>query len=512
MVEGQTWTATFVVRNDGANSVALRASIGAATTYSGPNAVVAPGETATLAVTATMGPGVTAGRAVLRAGAVLPIGTVVTVMDNPGLEMSAVVEPGFNGGSIDEPLRRTRWAGAVNNSDSIYETRETISVIPVRDVTTQAVLYGDRITRYRWEVLEHANGIDQLVGTLDGVSDGSLIWTQNAAVKGGGKAQVVDLSVANPGMLRIADLKLESVRLRPVCVIEGLPENPLGIFLVSAAREDWEDTGRVYSLELLDKCTVPSQDVVDQSYAVAAGTLILAQVKTILASSNEFIAVDASNTLTTSSGMVWEAGTSKLKIINDLLDVAGYNSLWMDGMGNFQATPRVLPANRSILYEVLGIPRELVDGQQGIYRPQWELDRDSFDVPNKVIAIQAAGGEDVAALVGQWTNTDPSSPYSYIARGRWVPHVLDSVETPEGTDPETVAFLQNRARATLVQMSAVQATVKVEHLPIPVRVSDVLRFANTKAGVDGRHVITRIQLDTHPLGMMSSTPQEVISL
>lgn len=385
-------------------------------------------------------------------------------------------------------------------------------IIPIKSLTTSEVLYGDRVTSYRWEVLEHSNGIDQLVGILDGVSDGTLSWTQNAAVKGSGKAQVVDLEVAEQGRLRINQLKLESVRLRPVCVIAGLPENPLGVFLVSNATEEWEDTGRVWNLELLDKCTVPSQDVVDQSYAVPAGALILQTVKAILASCNEFIAVNESSTLATSGGMVWEAGTSKLKIINDLLDAAGYNALWMDGTGNFMATPRVLPADRSIQYEMLGVPRELRDGEQSIYESRWTRDRDSFDVPNKVIAVEAAGGEDTAALVGQWTNEDPTSPYSYVARGRWVPHVLDSVEVPEGDDASKVAFLQARARATLIQMSAVQATVKVSHLPIPVRVSDVLRFSHTRAGIDARHVITRLQLETGPLGLMSSTLQEVISL
>jgi len=384
--------------------------------------------------------------------------------------------------------------------------------IPVMDPTAEEVLYGDRITTYRWEVLEHVNGVDQLLGLLDGVSEGSLRWNQNAAVKGGGKASVIDLAAAQSGMLRIGELPLESLRVRPVCMIQGLPETPLGTFLVSAALEEWEDTGRVWSLELLDRCTVPAQDAVEEAYAVAAGTLILQEVKAILASCDEFIAVDDSVTLATSSGMVWEAGTSKLKIINDLLDVAGYSALWMDGFGNFQATPRVLPADRSITYEVLGVPRELRDGERSIYRPSWTRDRDSFEVPNKVIAVQAAGGEDEEALTGVWTNEDINSPYSYQSRGRWITHVLDSVETPEGTPTEIEAFLDKRAQTTLVQMSAVQAQVKIEHLPIPIRVSDVLRFTHMGAGVDARHVVTQLELETTALGTMKSTLQEVISL
>jgi len=353
---------------------------------------------------------------------------------------------------------------------------------------------------------------DRLIGTLDGVSEGQLGWNLYQQVKGGGSAQVIDLETAAPGMLRIGDLPLESLRLRPVCKVSGLLDQPLGTYLVTSAKEQWDATGRTWSLELLDRCTVPAQDKVDQTYAVAAGTGILQEVKNLLLSSGETISIDESNTLATSTGMVWEVGTSKLNIINDLLNVADYNALWMDGYGNLRATPRVLPADRSIDYELLGIPRELRSGEQSIYDPSWTLERDSFNVPNKVIAVQAAGGEDEPAIVGVWTNEDPNSPYSYPRRGRWIPHVLDSVETPEAEPEEVLAFLQQRARTTLIQMSSTQAVVEVTHLPIPVRVGDVLVFANTRAGVEARHVITALKLELNSLGLMSSTLQEVISL
>jgi len=388
-------------------------------------------------------------------------------------------------------------------------------IVPIRSLTPDKILYGDRITSYRWEVLTHANGIDTLAGYLDGVIEpsASLTWLLYTAVKGGGSLRVTDLKSAKAGFLRIGDVALASARLRPVLVIEGLPEIPLGVYLFSAAPERWSAAGRVYSLELLDRNSVLDQDLVEESYTVAAGTQILQAVADVIASAGESFTVDATVTSTLATAMVWPTGTSKLQIVNDLLAILNYNALWVDGVGNYRATPYVLPASRSIAYELLnGINRELVDGASSIYAEEWSRDRVLFDVPNKIITVQAGSGSS-APRTGLATNTDPTSPFSYSSRGnRWLTKVISGVEVPAGSDAEIDAFLNAKARASLVAYSAVQASVDVKHLPIPVRVSDVLRFANTPAGIDKRHVLTKLTLAAHPLGLMTSTLQEVIDL
>lgn len=393
-------------------------------------------------------------------------------------------------------------------------------IVPVQVLSTGDVLYGDRVTSYRWEVLKHAGGVDTLAGYLDGVVEPSaaLSWSLYNAVKGTGSLKVNDLAAAKAGSLRIADVALTSARLRPVLVIEGLPEIPLGVYLFSAAPEEWSGAGRVYGLELLDRNTVLDQDLIEVSYTVAAGTVILSAVATVIASAGESITVDATNTAALSSAMVWKAGTSKLQIVNDLLAAMNYNSLWVDGVGNYRATPYVVPASRSIGYELLnGVTRELVDGDSSIYAETWSRDRDLFKVPNKVIAVQSGAG-DAEPLTGTATNTTtlvtaPTYPFSYAARGnRWISKVIDGVEVPDGTTPQKQAYLDAKARASLIASSSVQAAVSVKHLPIPVRVSDVLRFANAPAGIDARHVLTGIDLEAHPLGLMTSKLQEVIDL
>lgn len=387
-------------------------------------------------------------------------------------------------------------------------------VLPVKTLTTGEILYGDRVTSYRWEVLTHSAGVDTLAGYLDGVIEpsASLNWTLYSAVKGTGSLKVADLAKAQTGFLRIGQVALASARLRPVLVIDGLPDVPWGVYLVRAAPERWSGSGRVYGLEILDKCTVLDQDRVENAYTVSAGTVILTAVAAVIASADESIVVDATQTSALAGSMVWEAGTTKLQIVNDLLKALNYNALWVDGVGNFRATPYQVPAARSVKYELLNLDRELVDGDLGIYEREWDRDRDLYEVPNKVIAVQATSG-DAAPLTGTATNTDPASPFSYANRGnRWITVVLSGVEVPAGTSGEITAFLQAKARSSLIAQSSVQAAVKVKHLPLPLRVSDVLRFANGPAGIDKRHVLTSLSLEANPLGLMSSTLQEVIDL
>lgn len=392
-------------------------------------------------------------------------------------------------------------------------------LVPVRDVTTREVLYGARSTAYRYELLEHntTTGVDSLVGFLDGVRDGgSMQWSSSASVKKSCTLSVVDLVKAGPGLTRVSDVNLISTRIRPVLVIEGLPEIPLGVYVVTAAPEQWDATGRTYSIELHDKSTVLEQDAVEVTYSVGTSTAVLGLVKAVVESAGELIDVDASDTRTLTSPLVWEAGTSKLRIVNDLLDALNYNALFVDGVGNFQATKYVAPADRSVRYSMLNddsgarMVRELSDGQESIYLPEWKRDRDTYKVPNRVIAV-AAGGGDAEPLSGTVTNEDSTSPFSFPSRGRWVTRVLDGVDVPDLSEAATVTFLEDKARQTLIAASAVQAAVTVTCLPIPIELLDALVFASTPAGINARHVVRGVSLGLSFAGVMELELQEVIS-
>jgi hypothetical protein len=387
-------------------------------------------------------------------------------------------------------------------------------IIPVIPTNTEDVLYGSRSTSYRYELLAHDpnTGQDTLSGFLDGVQGGNLQWSYTAAVKGAGTFRVTDLSVAAPGMTRVSDVNLVTTRIRPVLVIDGLPEIPLGAFVVTEAPEQWDGEGRTVSVGVLDKCAVLDQDATDSFYVAPVGQPILQIVAGVVQGCGETIAVPATETTGLAASRVWDPGTSKLEIVNELLKTLGYNSLWADGQGNLKATANVLPANRPIRYDILDMDRELVDGPQSVYKPSWNRDKDYYGIPNRVVAVGQGSGSDDPPPAGVWTNEDPASPYSFQARGRWITHVLDGVDVPDGSVADQTAALTARARASLIAMSAPQAAVEVTHLPLPLAVGDVLRFASAPAGIDGRHIVTTLRLDLKSTGLMSSTLQEVVSL
>lgn len=395
---------------------------------------------------------------------------------------------------------------------SLIDARSAI--LPTTALTTEDILYGSRTTEYRFEVLTHdpATGRDTLAGVLDGVSAASVQWSANATVKGSGTMTVADLAAAGPGMLRAGDIDMVTARIRPVLLIEGLPEIPLSTFIITAAPEQWTDTGRTYALELHDIASVLATDQIEVTFTADATTPILKVVAAVIASAGESIDVDATVTATLSSPLVWAAGTSKLTIIADLLDALGYAGLYVDGLGAFRAEPYIRPADRPTSYDVLGgLSRDLIDGETSIYLPDWSRDRDAYGVPNKVIAVESSSGDE-EPLTGVATNTNPDSPFSYARRGRWITSTLTGVEVADGTTAQKTAALVSRAQQALTAASAVQAAVQIEHLPIPLRVSEVVRFRSTPAGIDGRHVVTSLSLDCTPTGLCKTTLQEVINV
>lgn len=298
------------------------------------------------------------------------------------------------------------------------------------------------------------------LGVLDGVTGGTIDQNVNATISGGGS-----LSVQDTG----ADVDWLNVRVRPWWQVAGVDPWPLGVFLCSAPVAAYSSTGKTWSVGLLDKLSILDADKVDGSFAVAAGAVVTDAVASVIASAGETAVAITDSAATLSAGMVWEAGTSKLRICNDLLAAINYFSLRCDGYGRYVAGPYQPPADRPVR-------REFVAGPDAIHVPDFTADQDIASIPNKVVLVGRGSG-DTPALVGVAENVDPGSRFSYPSRGRWI------VRTETGVEAADQATIDALAARSLAAASTPAATFDFAHAAVPLDLNSMVRLSTADVDI-----------------------------
>lgn len=329
------------------------------------------------------------------------------------------------------------------------------------------------------------------------------------------------LSPETTDILRVVTASYENtidwlnVRLRPSLRIARMggrddplgTEVPLGVFLCAAPPEHWEATGLRREIELVDKLSILDQDIASGStsqitaYTAAAGANIIDLVTALITETGEACPAIVPSTATVAAARVWDIGTTRLKIINDLLDAAAYFSLWCDGRGQYRAEPYVLPSQRTPVYESIA---PFSNGPLSLMDPAWVHDRDIYSIPNRYFLVSQGDGT-TAALTATATNVNPDSPFSYPSRGRWITAVEVGVEAVDQ------AALDALAAGKLSRVSSVTNQIEVSHVFLPdLHMNSVVRFVNPDAELDTYcYVIhTTVPLNS---GGLCSTAMRIIS-
>lgn len=361
-----------------------------------------------------------------------------------------------------------------------------LDITPTRVFTQAEILTGSRNTRYYLDLLD---GSDSFVRRLDGTVSGKLEWLVNRQVKGAGDITLRDVS---------QPIDWLTARVRPVMVIDGLPEQRLGVFLAAEAPDGW-DNGRSWAVKLLDKTTILDQDIITTTYSVDAGTVVTTTIISIITGAGIANYAITPSAATLPGAMAWQAGTSKLRIINDLLKVIGYFALYANFDGALVGEPYTLPASRPILYE-------LIDGDTSVYDPNFTRDVDIWTIPNRVVIVGQGDGT-TAALTSSIDNTSASSPYSIANRGRVIGY------TESGVEADSQATLDAYARRILVEKTTPTSSVQISHSPLPgVSVNNAVRFRRVPAGIDARHTVLRTTITLDGTQLATSELREVVDL
>ena len=364
-----------------------------------------------------------------------------------------------------------------------------------------AELLGSRVESFRYELLDAA---DQVVRELvvtdpdrgvvgEVLPGGTIDIAETAEVIGSGSITMIPASPINWLNARIRVSYIGAGRVEPV--LTALPRVP---------GQSMSPVGDTVSVSLLDKTSIPKADSYGEQFSVAAGVSPIDAATAVLASSgaNNYL-LDAT-TATLSAGMVWDAGTSKLKIVNDLLAAANYDPLIATPAGVLRGKAYTNPTAR-------GVAWEFADTTQGVYLPTWTRPRDLSTVPNKLACIgriPEGAAEGTVALVATATDTRTDSPFSYANRGnRWITAAPVQDVDYDGT----LGTLQAIANRKLTDAQQVATEYEITHPWLPFGLRDVVTFANVRRGYTrALAVCTRQTIRLQPGGLITSTLKEVL--
>ena len=343
---------------------------------------------------------------------------------------------------------------------------------------------GHRSESWRYDLL---NLQDQKIGELDGVTGATFEFSVASTIRSGGSMEC-----------RATDIDWLKVRIQPwhTMVAEGETVTwPIGVFIPASPGIKYAGDGVNRAIDLYDKLQILDQDRIESTFSVAPGVVVTTQIKTLLAGIGETRDAITPSSDTVRNAMVWEADTSKLQIINDLLASINFFSLWVDGYGVFQGTPYQPPGGR-------GISWIFEDNFRSIYSPEFFNDKDEFNVPNKVVLVSTSDGE-TEALTAVATNEDPDSKYSYNQRGRWITTTEKDIEV---TSQATLNLMVQRR---MVELSEISSTYDISHALIPLNLNDAVKFIRSTEGISTVGVVQKMSFGTGVGELVKTTIREV---
>lgn len=279
--------------------------------------------------------------------------------------------------------------------------------------------------------------------TIEGVKDGSVTGNVATSIRWQGS-----LTLEAP-----PDWDLWRTRIQPIYHRRGQPDEVVGTF--HARPETWEYAeGRHQTkIALYDLTVHVQEDEIANVWTEQAGANVANRVQAILAG----IGLKASITPSSEKlrrALVFEESVTKLRVINDMLDAAGFFALHTDPRGQFQVRPYQPPRQRPVVYSFTTRP-------DARHTPSVRADY-AQTVPNKVIA-KARGDGDAPDLVA--TAQDPAD---FAQTGVWRSQTYENLEaTSQGA-------LQVQAQRLLATARDTSTVTERDMLPTPLAINDIV--------------------------------------
>ena len=241
-----------------------------------------------------------------------------------------------------------------------------------------------------------------------------------------------------------------------------------GTYLVSTPTSTYKHQMVQGVADLYSVLQVLAEDAIDDVLEIPAGAVAVSRAAGIVSGAGLPVVASASGS-TLNNPKTYDIGVSKLEIVNDLLDFAGFASANCDGYGNVILAPYEDPATKAPTVF-------MADDERCIFLPEVVHDYDIFNTANvvNVVVSNAEEGDITATAI----NDDPTSDLSTVSRGRRI------VRTETISDIADEAAAQAKADALLAgEMSSVES-LTIMHAYQPFSMGEVLDFKYRYSGLE----------------------------
>lgn len=279
-------------------------------------------------------------------------------------------------------------------------------------------------------------------------------------------------------------------------------EIPVGTWLPNAPKREIDGESSTVSIDCSSRLQELEDDMFDGPLTIPAGDSPVAAAASIARACGLTVECDDSDYtlssawnfgVTTDEG---ESGSTKLDAINALLDVAGFASADVDGMGTVLMRRYVAPNAKTASWS-------FTEGPTARFERSMTDERDTSAIANVVRVVYTT---DEAEYIGIAVDDSPASEWSTVTRGRRIVASYEYNDLPDGATESTIqAYADAKAMELLTTEQAPIRTITFAHVYAPVTLGDVVSVDFPTGGVNGDFSIRTMSLDLSGGGLRTQT-------
>lgn len=340
-------------------------------------------------------------------------------------------------------------------------------------------------TSYRYMRVSRATGKE--TGLVKCLKGGSITRNDDTRIKESAEAEMLEDFDFGPDLLRIyIDVETLSGEKLTDC---------LGTFLPVVPSHTVDGAIRKSSLKLYGRLQELLDDKFAQPVTVKGGADAVAFVADtcremgfeVIAEESDYRTTDARYYGVGAKQSNSEVGDTKLDMVNDLLDLAGFRGVFTDPYGRIVLQRYRDPADISPSWV-------FQEGRNARFERSLTEEYDYTSTANHVV-VRYSSTEDNKAIVAEAWDRDPNSPLSTVSRGRTITTSYTYEELPPGkTDADRQAYANRRAQSLLNTAQSVIHRVTISHAYAPLAINETALFDYPTGGISGKYSVRTMTL------------------